>query len=236
MKSLKNWDNNTWLSSEKYIKSYCKFLKSKAHLKRNMKLLDIGCGRANIISFLHKNIKFYQKPIGIDIVKNRGLKKNIIFKKIDGIQFLKKNKDSYDLIIIKQTVHFFPKQKLKLLLNLIKEKLNDNGKLMIFSLKTKNNQIPCFKKMKEKLDVGLSRDEKLLRFIKQHLKKVKVTNFSYKVNVSKIEYIKMLKSRYISCLLNFSRKELLKGVREFNLFYKKQIKFTDTLICITYQK
>ena len=236
MKSLKNWDNNTWLSSEKYIKSYCKFLKSKAHLKRNMKLLDIGCGRANIISFLHKNIKFYQKPIGIDIVKNRGLKKNITFKKIDGIQFLKKNKDSYDLIIIKQTVHFFPKQKLKLLLNLIKEKLNDNGKLMIFSLKTKNNQIPCFKKMKEKLDVGLSRDEKLLRFIKQHLKKVKVTNFSYKVNVSKIEYIKMLKSRYISCLLNFSRKELLKGVREFNLLYKKQIKFTDTLKCITYQK
>jgi len=236
MKSLKNWDNNTWLSSEKYIKSYCKFLKSKAHLKRNMKLLDIGCGRANIISFLHKNIKFYQKPIGIDIVKNRGLKKNITFKKIDGIQFLKKNKDSYDLIIIKQTVHFFPKQKLKLLLNLIKEKLNDNGKLMIFSLKTKNNQIPCFKKMKEKLDVGLSRDEKLLRFIKQHLKKVKVTNFSYKVNVSKIEYIKMLKSRYISCLLHFSRKELLKGVREFNLFYKKQIKFTDTLKCITYQK
>tara|TARA_Y100001958_G_C21120671_1_gene464891 strand:+ start:102 stop:812 length:711 start_codon:yes stop_codon:yes gene_type:complete len=236
MNKLKNWDNNTWLSSKNYIDNYCKFIRSKVKINKHTKLLDIGCGRANIISFLHKNIKFYEKPLGVDIVKNNGLKKNVIFKKIDAIKFLEENKDNYDLIIIKQTVHFFSKKQLKKLLNLIKERLNKGGKLLIFSLITKNNQIPCFKKMKKKLEIGLKRDERLLRFINQNLKKVRITNFKYNVNVSKIKYINMLKNRYISCLLNFSKQDLLKGISELNLNYKKRIKFTDTLKCIIYQK
>jgi len=236
MNKLKNWDNNTWLSSKNYIDNYCKFIRSKVKINKHTKLLDIGCGRANIISFLHKNIKFYEKPLGVDIVKNNGLKKNVIFKKIDAIKFLEENKDNYDLIIIKQTVHFFSKKQIKKLLNLIKERLNKGGKLLIFSLITKNNQIPCFKKMKKKLDIGLKRDERLLRFINQNLKKVRITNFKYNVNVSKIKYINMLKNRYISCLLNFSKQDLLKGISELNLNYKKRIKFTDTLKCIIYQK
>ena len=52
--------------------------------------------------------------------------------------------------------------------------------------------------MKEKLDVGLKRDEKLLIFINQHLKKVKITNFSFNVNISKMKYIKMLKNIIIN--------------------------------------
>ena len=54
MKTLKNWDNNTWLSSAKYISSFKKFLNSKIRINKNSKILDIGCGRANIISNLHK--------------------------------------------------------------------------------------------------------------------------------------------------------------------------------------
>ena len=54
MKPLKNWDNSTWLSSEKYISSFHRFLKSKFRFNKNTKVLDIGCGRANIISYLQK--------------------------------------------------------------------------------------------------------------------------------------------------------------------------------------
>ena len=43
-------------------------------------ILDIGCGRANIISALKNRYKFQEKPIGLDIVKNKGIKRNIIFK------------------------------------------------------------------------------------------------------------------------------------------------------------
>ena len=235
MKKLKNWDNKTWLSSKSYISQFNKFLKTKINFNKNSKILDIGCGRANIISALQKEYEFKNKPIGIDVVANKDVKKNIIFRKIDALKYLKKQ-EKYDLIIIKQTIHFFSKSNLNHLLNLAKGSLNTKGKILIFSLKTKNNKIPCFKKMKKKLDISLRRDEKLLKFVKQKLKKVKITSFSYKVNISKKDYIKMLKARYISCLLYLSRKEILKGIDELNLNYKKKISFTDTLKCIAYKK
>ena len=235
MKKLKNWDNKTWLSSKSYISQFNKFLKTKIDLNKNSKILDIGCGRANIISALQKKYKFKNKPIGIDVVENKDVKKNIIFMKIDALRYLKKQ-NKYDLIIIKQTIHFFSKTNLNHLLNLAQRSLNPKGKILIFSLKTKNNKIPCFKKMKKKLDIGLKRDEKLLRFVKQKLKKVKITSFSYEVNILKKDYIKMIKARYISCLLYISRKEILKGIDELNLNYKKKISFIDTLKCIAYKK
>ena len=79
MRKLKNWDNKTWLSSKKYISEFNKFLNSKIKFSKNTKILDIGCGRANIISDLQKRYKFREKPIGLDIIKNKGIKKNIIF-------------------------------------------------------------------------------------------------------------------------------------------------------------
>jgi len=107
-------------------------------MNKNLKILDIGCGRANIISDLQKKYKFKNKPIGIDIVANKDVKKNIVFKKICALKYLKK-KEKYDLIIIKQTIHFFSKSNLNHLLNLAKRSLNTKGKILIFSLKTKNN-------------------------------------------------------------------------------------------------
>ena len=62
------------------------------------------------------------------------------------------------------------------------------------------------------------------------------TNFHFKVKISKQKYIKMIKNRYISCLLNMSDKEIKKGTNEIKSYYKNQIKFTDTLNCISYKK
>jgi len=57
MKNLKNWDKKTWLSSSKYISSIINFLEKKIKFNKETKILDIGCGRGKIISFLQKNIK-----------------------------------------------------------------------------------------------------------------------------------------------------------------------------------
>jgi cyclopropane fatty-acyl-phospholipid synthase-like methyltransferase len=132
MKLLKNWDNKTWLSSKKYIFSFVKFLSSNIKIDKNSKILDIGCGRANIIGALQKKYKFNNKAIGIDIIKNEDIKKNIVFKKTDAIKFLRKTHDLFDLILIKQTVHFFSREQIKSLLNLVKKKLNKNGQIFIF--------------------------------------------------------------------------------------------------------
>jgi len=48
--------------------------------------------------------------------------------------------------------------------------------------------------------------------------------------------MRMIKKRYISCLLNMSNKELKFGISEIKSKYKNQIKFTDTLKCISYRK
>lgn len=235
MRKLKNWDNKTWLSSKSYISKFNKFLKRKSNLNKNSKILDIGCGRANIISALQQKYKFRNKPIGIDIVGNKGVKKNIIFKRVEALKYLKK-KEKYDLIIIKQTIHFFSKTNLNRLLNLAKKRLNTKGKILIFSLKTKNNKIPCFKKMRKNLEKSLKRDEVFLKIIKKNLKKISYTNFNFKVNISKQKYMRMIKERYISCLLNMSNKEIKFGISEIKSKYKNQIKFTDTLKCISYRK
>jgi len=235
MKKLKNWDNKTWLSSKSYISQFNKFLKTKISFNKNSKILDIGCGRANIISTLQKKYKFKDKPIGIDVVASKDVKKNILFKRIDALKYLKKQK-KYDFILIKQTVHFFSKTNLNSLLNLAKKSLNPKGKILIFSLKTKNNRIPCFKKMEKNLEESLKRDEKLFKIIKKNLKEISYTNFNFKVNISKQKYVKMISERYISCLLNMSNKEIKLGISEIKSKHKSQIKFTDTLKCISYRK
>ena len=235
MKKLKNWDNKTWLSSKSYISQFNKFLKTKINFNKNSKILDIGCGRANIISALQKKYKFRNRPIGIDIVENKNIKKNIIFKKISALQYLKKQ-EKYDLILIKQTIHFFSKSNLNRILNLAQKSLNNKGKMLIFSLKTKNNRIPCFKRMRKNLEKSLKRDEVIFKIIEKNLKKINYTNFNFKVNISKQKYVRMIRERYISCLLNMSDKEINFGISEIKSKYKNQIKFTDTLKCISYRK
>ena len=235
MKELKNWDNKTWLASEKYISSFHKFLKKKIKINKNTRILDIGCGRANIISFLHKKYKFKKKPIGIDIIKNKNLRKNIIFKKIDAIKYVKNKNQIFDLILIKQTIHFFSKKKINTLLNLCKKRLKKNGVILIFSLKTKNNQIPTFRLMKIKLNRSLKKDEILIKLVKKNLKKFSCSIFKYKTIVKKSDYIKMLKNRFISCLINISKKEIIKGTKEIENNYRNFIRFEDILECIIYK-
>ena len=235
MKPLKNWDNSTWLSSERYISNFHKFLKLKFKFNKNSKILDIGCGRANIISFLQKKYKFKNKATGIDIVKNKNIKKNILFKKSDAINYLKK-KEKFDLIIIKQTIHFFSKKRVVSLINLSKKSLNSGGKLLILSLKKKDNGIPSYENMKKKLIKSLKKDEVLLKIAKKNLYKINETNFHFKVKISKQKYIKMIKNRYISCLLNVTNRQLNKGIDEIKLKFKNQIEFTDTLKCISFRK
>jgi hypothetical protein len=90
--------------------------------------------------------------------------------------------------------------------------------------------------MKLKLKLSLKKDIILIKEIKKNLKKPKYAFFKYKVNISKAKYIQMIKSRYISCLLDISNHELKKGIEEIKSNYKNNINFTDTLNCIIYKK
>ena len=110
MAPLKNWDNKTWLSSQKYINSFNEFILKQVKLDKDSRILDIGCGRGKILGNLSNRLKLSKKPIGLDIENHKDKNKKIIFKKIDALSFVSKTKITFDLILIKQTIHLLKKK------------------------------------------------------------------------------------------------------------------------------
>jgi len=123
MASIKNWDNNTWLSSKDYIKSFSEFLIQNTKLNSKSEILDIGCGRGKISGNLYSELKLISRPIGIDIVNHKDKDKRIKFKKSNGLNFLKKNKKFFELILIKQTIHLLKMREIIELIKLCKKYL-----------------------------------------------------------------------------------------------------------------
>jgi ubiquinone/menaquinone biosynthesis C-methylase UbiE len=236
MPSLKNWDNQTWLSSKKYIQSFNSFLLKQQKLDKDSRILDIGCGRGKILENLSNKLKLTNKPIGLDIENHKNKSKKIIFKKTDAITFIRKTKFTFDLILIKQTIHLLKTNQILKLLSISKKKLNKKGKIIILSLDPDKNEIPTFLLMDKMLKNSLKRDIKIFNLIIKAFKNIIVKRFVFNVKILKKEYVKMIKKRYISTLLNFNDKQILSGINEVNLSYKKELKFKDRLICLILNK
>jgi len=231
MGPLKNWDNKTWLSSQKYIKSFNRFILNQVKLNRNSRILDIGCGRGKILANLSNRLRLFNKPIGLDIENHKDKSKKIIFKKIDALSYVSKTKITFDLILIKQTIHLLKKKQAIKLLSICKNKLSPNGKIVILSLDPNKNEIPTFQLMNKKLNISLKKDEKLFNLILKNQNKIILKKFVFHVQVLKTKYLQMIKNRYISTLLNLSNNQINNGISEIQKNYGKVLKFKDRLIC-----
>ena len=110
------------------------------------------------------------------------------------------------------------------------------GIILILTLDTKNNEIPAFSLMKQKLKQSFKRDNLIWKKLLQLDIKKSITKFNFKVNIKKDTYTKMLKQRYISTLLKFSSPQISNGINEINLKYKKNILFNDKLKCLIFTK
>lgn len=236
MASLKNWDNKTWLSSQKYIHSFNSFLLKQVKLDKNSRILDIGCGRGKILANLSIKLKLQNKPIGLDIESHKDKSEKIIFKKIDAINFVSKTKITFDLILIKQTIHLLKKQQILKLLLICKKILSPKGKIIVLSLDPQKNEIPTFHLMKKKLNISLKKDKRLFDVIIKNNPKIIIKKFIYSVQISKSKYLEMINNRYISTILNFTDKEIINGLNEIIRKYKKILKFKDRLICFIIKK
>ena len=228
---IKNWDNQTWLSSKNYINAFNKFLIKNISIRSNSKFLDIGCGRGNILGSLSSKLKFNKKPLGIDIIDHKDRDKRINFEKINAINFSKKNNQKFDFIMIKQTIHLMKFNEIKQILNLLKKKLNQNGKILIFTLDTNKNEIPTFKTMRQKLNKSLIRDMKIQKIIKKLYPHAIKKKFIYKVKIKKKNYMEMIKKRYISVLIPLKEKQIIQGIEEIQSKHRSMLRFKDKLIC-----
>ena len=236
MKKLKNWDKKNWLSSDEYISRLINFLKKKINFNKEIKILDIGCGRGKIISTLSAKYQMNNLPLGIDIVKHRDTANKIRFIKINALKYLKKKKEKFDIILFKQSIHFFKFSEIKKILKISKKNLTPKGKIIILALHPKKIQWPLFKVFKTKLIKSLNKDKIILNLIKSSFKKYEINFFTFKVKMTRELYLKMIRNRFNSCLLNLSLKEIKIGIEEIKKKYKKKLIFSDKLICIIYKK
>ena len=85
--------------------------------------------------------------------------------------------------------------------------------------------------MKKKLNISLKKDKKMFDLILKNNPKIIIKRFIYQVKILKTKYLKMIDSRYISTLLNFTDNEIIYGSNEVMRKYKKILKFKDRLIC-----
>ena len=236
MASLKNWDNKTWLSSRKYINSFNQFILKQTNLNRSSRILDIGCGRGKILENLSNKLRLSIKPIGIDIENHQDKSKKIFFKKVDALSFMSKTRITFDLILIKQTIHLLKKKQAIKLLSICKNKLSLNGKIIILSLDPNKNEIPTFSLMKKKLKNSLNKDEKLFNLILKNESKMIIKRYIYEVKILKTKYLQMIRDRYISTLLNFTNKQIKEGINEIKKDYRNKLRFKDRLICFIIKK
>ena len=236
MKKLKNWDKKNWLSSYKYSLSILNFLERRIKFNKEIKILDIGCGRGKIISTLSKKYQMINLPLGIDIVDHKDVAIKIRFTKANALRYLSKTKEKFNLILFKQSIHFFSFEEIKKILEYSKKNLYPEGKIIILALHSKKNNWPSFKVFKKKLTQSLKKDEKILDLIKFNLKKYTINHFVFKVQITKTAYLQMIKNRFTSCLLNLSSTELKNGIKEIQRKFQKKLEFYDKLICIIYKK
>ena len=234
--AIKNWDNQNWLASKKYILSLNKFLIRFNKLNSNSQILDIGCGRGKIIGSLSLKLKLKNKPVGIDLVNHKDKDKRVNFKKTDALSFFSTNKRKFDLILIKQTIHLLPFNQLKTLLTQLTKNLNPQGKIFIFMINPIKNEFPQFALMKKKFSISLKHQRKISKLIYKLYPQRILKNFSYSVKISKKDYTKMVSKRFMSILLNLSKNQILSGINEINSKYKKELRFNDKLVCIIIKK
>ena len=235
MLSIKNWDNKTWISSTKYIKSFNNFLVKQKKLTKHSKILDIGCGRGKIIGSLSSKLKLINKPIGLDIENHKDFDKRIIFKKTNAIKYLKDNKKKFDLILIKQTIHLFNLKDIKKILSYSYASLEVGGVILILTLDTKNNEIPTFSLMKQKLKQSFKIDNLIWKKLLQLNIKKKITKFNFKVNIKKNIY-KNDRTALFLLNINLNDVQISKGIKEIEIKYKDKITFNDRLNCIMFTK
>ena len=99
---------------------------------KNANILDLGCGYGSFLHTLQK--REYKNLFGVEIgeEENRFLNsKGLHVSKLCILEFLKSDIKTYELITLFDVLEHFKKDEIVEILPLLKNRLNDNGKLIV---------------------------------------------------------------------------------------------------------
>lgn len=129
---------NTQKETRDYINYFKKNYLEYLPRKKNIRILDIGCGSGLFLEFLLS--QGYKNALGIDLSQDNieiCKKKKLNVVKEDAFVFLKKNQ-KFDLIVMNDIIEHIPKNEIADLLKLIKSCLNSDGSLIVKTLNMSN--------------------------------------------------------------------------------------------------
>ena len=225
-----NWDKSSWLSSEDYFSSLIDQILSHINISENDQVLDIGCGRGYLLKKLKQKIDFTSKPIGVDSVNHqKEFKQDLIFVNDTILNYLKNSDLNFDIIFIKQMLHLLSPDERVTLYNQLKNKLSNNGNLIILYM-SKDNSLPTFPLMRSYLQQSLLIHDSIEDEIHQYFNHQKIKKFTYSVSIDKQEYLQMIKNKFMTVLLKMNTSQIEEGIRHINENYEATIKFNDELI------
>ncbi len=224
-----NWDRSSWLSSKEYFEELSCQLIEFLDITEEKKILDVGCGRGHLIENLALNANLTNQPVGVEPVKHDDfVPQNVKIFHSSINSFLNENNSQFDLVILKQVLHLLTLDERKKFYHDIKNQINEDANI-VFIYMNDQTEIPLFPLMENKLQQSLKSHKLLLEELTQKFNLLNMINFNYHVKISLEEYLEMISNRYMTVLLDLSKKEIEDGIYFIKKNYPKQLVFQDTL-------
>ena len=224
-----NWDRSSWLSSKEYFEELSSQLIEFLDITEEKKILDVGCGRGHLLENLALNANLTNQPVGVEPVKHEDfVPQNVKIFHSSINSFLNENNSQFDLVILKQVLHLLTLDERKKFYHDIKNHINEDANIVFIHMNDQT-EIPLFPLMENKLQQSLKSHKLLFEELNLNFNLLKIFNFNYHVKISLEEYLEMISNRYMTILLDLSKKEIDEGIDFIKKNYPNRLVFQDTL-------
>ena len=241
-KTSRNYSQNIFYEADtRYQKNILDNIKKHLNLGTESKLSSIGCGNGSTEFALAKLCNLKEKVLVVD--SNEKMlactKKNHFLKPIlmDGLKFVKDPNFYYDKCLLKEVIHHFSENETHEIYQGIYNQLAEGGTALTIT-RNQETEYPFFL---EAIEKWKQIQPPLELFIKaQEISGFEVTleEVSYRMYVSKKDWIDMLRNRFWSHLSELEDDRLEKGITEIEERYKKfeTLSFNDCLVFLIGRK